>query len=218
MKTKNDEGRIVVPFSDYHYKASTRTFTCYGNVKDFIDHAKDRSVDGCFKKSIETHRRNGTMPKMLWMHNPFELPVGTWLHMEEDSKGLLYEGQFSKSTRGQDIEILAGEKALDQFSIGYREINSKWNSDLNCNDLLELDIKETSWVNFACNEASTLQSIKMKLEGGDLLTQRELQELLRENGLSKRQAERITNHYEPKVDALTDLAKYLTDNNLTINL
>lgn len=220
MKIKNDQGRIVVPFSDFHYKASTRTFSCYGNVKNFIDHVKDRSVDGCFRKSIENHRKNGTMPKMLWMHNPYELPVGTWQHIEEDSKGLFYEGSFSKSSRGQDIQVLAEEKALDQFSIGYSVQQEKWNTQLNCNDLLEVDIKETSWVNFACNEASRLVEIKSKLEDGSLLTKRELQELLRDYGLSKRQSERIVNQYEPdtKSDAVADLAKYLTENNLTIKV
>lgn len=214
MKTKGTQGRIVVPITDFKYDSGKGIFQCYGNVKNYIDHARDRSVDGCFQNSIERHRQNGTMPKMLWMHNPYELPVGVYTHMEEDSKGLYYEGKLSKTTQGNDIRILAEDGALDQFSIGYNVIDEKWNSTYNCNDLIEVDILETSWVNFACNEESRLESIKTELRGGTLPTKRELQGLLREVGLSKRQSDRIIVKYNPDVEPVVDawemLAKEFT--------
>lgn len=192
---------MTVPVMDFKYDAETGVFTCYANVKNIIDHAKDRSVHGCFQKSIDNHKSRGTMPKMLWMHDPRHLPVGKWLEMREDETGLFMRGKLSKASMGQDIEILAKEGALDEFSIGYIEVGSKWNSTLGCNDLTEVDVKEVSWVNFACNEASTLQSIKSHLDEGKTMTKAELREVLQSTGwLSKRQIERITADYNPVVE------------------
>lgn len=205
MKLKH----LVVPVTDFKIDNETGTFTCYANVKNVIDHVKDRAIDGCYQKSIANHKAKGTTPKMLWSHNPFDKPVGKWLEMQEDERGLKMKGKLSATTDGKDIEILAKDGALDSFSIGYKTIEEKWNREKNCNDLIEIDIKEVSWVNFACNEESTLQSIKSHLEDGELPTKRELQNFLRSNGLSKSQAEKITDKYNPdeKEDIFELMAK-----------
>lgn len=188
---------MEVPITDFKYDTSSGEFTCYANTKHNKDHAGDRAMNGCYTKSIESHMKKGTMPKMLWSHNPSLLPVGAYTKMSEDAKGLKMTGKLSATTMGKDIKILADDNALDSFSIGYREIDSKYNHDTGTNDLYELDIKEVSWVNFACNEESLLQEMKSHIEDGELPTKRELQKLLRNNGLSKSQAEKITNAYDP---------------------
>lgn len=152
--------KVTLHVSNFKYDAESGVFTCYGNTKHNIDHAKDRLMDGVYKRSIKEHAEENTMPKMLWMHNPFELPVGKWLEWKEDEHGLFMKGKLSKTTMGSDLEILAKDGAIDSFSIGYYEIEAKWNSKDNCNDVYDILIKEVSWVNFACNEASTLESIK----------------------------------------------------------
>lgn len=180
-------------------------FSCYGNVKGNIDHAQDRTVDGAYVKSIENHKANGTMPKMFWMHNPFETPIGKWTDMREDAKGLYMEGEFADTEKGREVYELMKMGALDSFSIGYSVDKEKWNHEKQCNDLIELDIKEVSVVTFACNEESRLVGIKSKMEDGELPTQRELQDLLREAGLSKRQAEKIASKYLPECDEPQDI-------------
>ena len=174
-----------------------RTFTCYGNVKGNVDHALDRTLDGAYQDSIDDHKVSGTMPKMFWNHQSWELPVGTWPHMEEDSTGLLLEGKMSTTTKGGDIFTLMQEEAIDSFSIGYRVIEEKWNHDNRCNDLIKLDIREISPVNFACNDLSTLQSIQKSLKDGELLSKSDLRQLLQFSavGLSKRQIDNITSRY-----------------------
>lgn len=184
-------------------------FTCYGNVKGNIDHAQDRTLDGAYKKSIERHVKNGTMPKMLWMHNPYETPIGKWVSMEEDSKGLLMEGEFADTEKGREMYTLMKGGHVNSFSIGYRVIEEKWNSQKQCNDLIELDIVEVSAVNFACNEESLLQDIKSKMHDGGVPSKAELRELLKSiPGLSKREIERITANYNPK-DETEELKKML---------
>lgn len=205
MKTK----QLFLGFSDFKaLDDGSMEFTCYGNVKGNIDHARDMTMPGAYTKSIHNHKTNGTMPLMLWGHDSRQPPVGAWIDMKEDDHGLWMKGQFADTPRGHELYKLAKMGAVNAFSIGYIEVNSKWNTAGGYNELHEVDIKETSIVNFACNEASVLTGIKSKLEEGDLPTPRELQALLRDfAGLSKRQAERIANKYEPteEVDFLEGL-------------
>lgn len=189
---------IEVPVTNFKYDDESGTFTCYGNTKHNIDHAGDRPMDGCYSKSISKHLEKGTMPKMLWAHDPFILPVGSYSKMEEDSKGLKMTGKLSETSMGKDIKILAKDNALNSFSIGYVEVKSEYDSKTGINNLIELDIKEISWVNFPCDENAQLEAIKSSIKGGELPTKRELQQLLRGQGLSKSQAEKIANHYDPK--------------------
>ena len=204
---------VTVPMFDFKYDNESGEFTCYGNVKNIIDHAGDRTVHGCFVKSIERHKAAGTMPKQLWMHNPRELPVGPWLDMKEDGTGLFLKGRLSDTTTGRDIRILAKDGALDSFSIGYIVNEERWNRELGCNDLIDVDVKEVSWVNFACNEASQLVEIKTRIAEGQIVTKAELRLLLESVpvGLSKRQIERITADYKPSTDEidLNDLKSVL---------
>lgn len=194
MKNKSFDMAI----SNFKYDSETGVFECYGNTKGNIDHAQDRTLDGAYADSISTHKAAGTMPKMYWNHRrDTSLPVGEWIDMREDSKGLWMKGKLSKSTLGSDIEILAKEGTLDSFSIGYRVDMEKWNALDKCNDLIKLDIIETSWVDAPCNEESRLVGIKSKLDDGELPSKRELQKFLCENGLSKRQSEKVTNKYSP---------------------
>lgn len=199
MTVRNKSFSVGV--TDFKMDKETGVFTCYGNVKGNIDHALDRTLDGAYQESIDKHKANGTMPKMFWMHNKYGMPVGTWIEMKEDNKGLFLKGKLSKTSMGTDIETLAKDGALDSFSIGYRVIEEKWNSDKRCNDLIKLDIVEVSWVTFACNEESRLQEIKTHLDEGKLPTKAELREILDSvSWLSKRQIEKITAAYQPGVD------------------
>lgn len=199
MTVKNKSFSVGV--TDFKMDKDTGVFTCYGNVKGNIDHALDRTLDGAYQESIDKHKTNGTMPKMFWMHNKYGMPVGTWIEMKEDDKGLFLKGKLSKTSMGTDIETLAKDGALDSFSIGYRVIEEKWNTGKHCNDLIKLDIVEVSWVTFACNEESRLQEIKTHLDEGKLPTKAELREILDSvNWLSKRQIEKITAAYQPGVE------------------
>ena len=185
FKTKEDDNGVM-------------SFTAYGNVKNVKDHAWDIAVDGCYQASIDDHKAKGTSPRLLWSHNPYELPVGKISHMEEDEHGLKFEGELAETQMGKDIYALLKSGALDSFSIGYRVIKEEWNDGAKANLLQEIDLKEISFVNFACNEASLLQDVKSHLTDGELPTKRELQNLLRESGLSKSEAEKIANNYEPE--------------------
>lgn len=201
MKT---DRKLFIPVSDIKLNNDdSRTFTCYGNVKGVIDHAQDMVQDGAYSKSIENHKTNGTMPMMFYNHKHQDLPVGPWLDMVEDSKGLRLKGKLSNTTMGNDLYELIKDNAIGSFglfSIGYNVIKEKWNSK-GYNELIEIDIKEVSIVNFACNEHSGLLDIKNRMSNEECVSKADLRTILREcTDLSKRNIERITAHYSPETN------------------
>lgn len=204
------ENKLELAISGFKAADEGMKFSCYGNTKGNIDHAQDRAIDGAYTKSIDEHKSNGTMPKMFWMHNPYETPIGKWVDMREDEKGLLMEGEFANTEKGREVYELMKMGALDSFSIGYSVEEEKWNSENKCNDLVAVNIKEVSVVTFPCNEESRLVDIKAKLEDGELPTKRELEKLLTESGLSKRQARKIAGKYDDqpkKLNIFEEMAK-----------
>lgn len=186
------------------------SFTAYGNVKHVVDLALDKAMDGCYAKSISDHKAKGTAPKLLWSHDRTGLPVGKINHLEEDSKGLLFEGKLSKTTMGSDLYILAQDDAINRFSIGYNVVREKWNNTGGYNELHELKINEISFVNFACNDDSILLGVKSAIDDGKLPTVRQLEKILREGGLSRKQAMTICSKYTPdnKQIDLKQLSRY----------
>ena len=176
------------------------SFTAYGNVKNIVDKALDVAMDGCYTRSINEHKRKGTNPRLFWGHDSRALPVGKISRLEEDTKGLLFEGKLSKTTMGNDLYVLAMDNAVDSLSIGYNVISEKWNSVKGYNELHDIDVKEISFVNFACNEESLLQDIKSAMAIGNIPSVRELEKLLRDGGLSRKQAMTICSHYKPKTN------------------
>lgn len=210
---KNKMQKMQCTITNVKMDAETGEFTCYGNVKGNVDHALDKTMNGAYLDSIKAHKVAGTMPQMFWMHKSHDLPVGVWLDMEEDAKGLKMRGRLSKTALGSDIEILAKDGALNMFSIGYWVEDEKWNNE-GFNELHKIHVTEVSWVTRACNEESVLLDIKSKMADGELPTKRELEKVLREEcGFSKRQANSIANNYNPVVEEedMSEVEKMLQD-------
>lgn len=61
---------------------------------------------------------------MLWQHDPAE-PVGCWLSLAEDARGLRVEGRLNLAVqRGRELDALLREGGLDGLSIGFRTVRS----------------------------------------------------------------------------------------------
>ncbi len=189
---------------DDHAEGDEMTFRAYANVKHVKDHAWDICVDGCYQASVDSHKFNGTMPRLLWSHNARELPVGTITDMGEDEKGLWIEGYLADTTKGIDIYKLLKKKSLDSFSIGYTIIKEEWSQGANANLLIEIHIKEVSFVNFACNEMSLLEDVKSSSLSGRAVSKEKLSAVLLDYGLSDDEAKSIIENYTPKSDANGD--------------
>lgn len=147
------------------FKADDATpgeFSGYASTFGNVDHGKDRCVKGCFEKSIAAHRKAGTMPAMYWMHDR-RLPIGDWLDIEEDAKGLKVRGKLwlgkgiAEAERAYLMFKGTGPKGL---SIGYNAKASLYDSKTGVRDLQELDLGEVSPVGYGMNPKALVTSVK----------------------------------------------------------
>ena len=117
-------------------------------------------VNNAFKKSIARHKSEGTMPKMLWNHNP-DIVIGKWIDMEEDEIGLKVKGQLALNTqKGRETYELLKMGALDSLSIGFTAPKESYGAKDNVTYLEEIDLYEVSVVTFPANKESIVTSIK----------------------------------------------------------
>lgn len=156
----------------------------------------DVVAPGAFLKSLAKHRREGTMPAMLWGHESYNLPIGNWVDMAEDGKGLWVKGELDlEDTEGMRVYRALKRRSVRGLSIGYRTAKQRADGDVNV--LEEVELFEVSVVNFPANRRSNVEVVKsapddlvQKLAAGDRLTEREWERLFKSVGLSNTQAER----------------------------
>lgn len=161
------------------------TFTGYGAVFGNVDLGGDIILPGAFRKSLATHKKEGTMPLMYWMHKADQVP-GVWLDMGEDKNGLVVEGEIIDTTLGVDVKKLLEKKAVRGLSIGYQTVEADWRDD-GVRVLKQLNIHEVSIVSMAMNPLAKVESLKARLsqDGEYVPTERELEDLLRKVGCSR---------------------------------
>lgn len=97
-------------------------FTGYASLFGVPDLGRDVVAAGAFSASLA--KRGPTGVRMLWQHDPAE-PIGRWLAIREDSRGLRVEGSLNLAVqRAREIDALMREGALDGLSIGFRTVRS----------------------------------------------------------------------------------------------
>jgi len=79
---------------------------------------KDVVMPGPFRDSL---RKRGTGEvRLLWQHDPAK-PIGRWLSIAEDGRGLRVRGKLNLAVeRARDIHALIRDGAVDGLSIGFR--------------------------------------------------------------------------------------------------
>ena len=141
---------------------------------------------GAFLDTIAKGGRNGTGVALLWQHDVKQIP-GVWTSLREDSKGLVSEGRLAiNTTLGKDThEILKLAAEVGTFklgqSIGYDAIEYEDDEKKKTRDLKKIELWEISLVTFPAKLGANVLTVK-SIEGAE--TPRELEDLLREAGLS----------------------------------
>lgn len=174
----------------------------YASTFNVIDSYGEMVAPGAFKASIAGLKKSRRGLKMLWQHDSHQ-PIGIWDDLEEDAKGLRVVGRLLKDTVAKAAEAYAliREGALDELSIGYRELESAPHPDQRGVTILKkLDLREVSPVTFgALGQAARIDTVKSdhpdlikKLAAGVRLSEREWERLLKAEpfDLSNSQAER----------------------------
>jgi len=93
-------------------------FEGYASLFGIADLGKDVVMPGAFADSLRKRGASGV--RLLWQHDPSE-PIGRWLAIEEDRRGLAVRGKLNLAVeRAREIHALMREKAVDGLSIGFR--------------------------------------------------------------------------------------------------
>ena len=160
-------------------------FSGYGSTFGNADRVGDIVEKGAFERSLETHKKNGTMPAML-LHHDMTRPIGRWIDMREDEHGLSVEGKLTMGVRDADeAYALLKDGAINSMSIGYKVAREDYDHRTGINHLHEVELHELSLVTIPANAAAIVGAVK-DADGNPNI--RELEAVLREAGLSRREA------------------------------
>ncbi|HTV69319.1 MAG TPA: HK97 family phage prohead protease [Rhizobiaceae bacterium] len=202
MKTKVSE-----PLFDIKKIADDGVFSGYGSIFGNKDSGGDIVVAGAYGKSLAEHRRKGSTVKMFWQHDPHQ-PIGKWLDISEDGKGLFVEGKLNMGVqRAREAHALLKEGDIDGLSIGYRVIEAEPDEKRGALLLKQVHLFEVSVVSMAMNERARVESVKQdimsdiarRFRDGEPITIKEFEDGLREAGFPKSAAVAIASHGIAKV-------------------
>lgn len=191
---KTEFKKIARPFEIKQLDDATGYFEGYASVFGVEDSYRDVVVQGAFTRTLAEHKAKGSMPKMLWQHDP-EHPVGVFTDMMEDSRGLFVKGTLLLDVeKGREGYALLKHKAIDAMSIGYStkryEVVKKSGDEMDgVRRLLDVDLWEVSLVTFPANDRALVTGVKEKHTVEELPTEREFERwLTREAGFSRSEA------------------------------
>lgn len=182
----------------------------YGSVFGVRDNYDDVIAAGAFKGTLTGHTDAGTMPAMLWQHDPSQ-PIGIWTEMREDAKGLFIKGQLALQTRqGAEAYALLKLGALTGLSIGFIAKQWAYDRETDVRTLTEIDLWEVSMVTFPANEKARITGVK---SNSDMATPKDAERILRDAGFSKSEAtayvSRVMRMGEERSDSVDSTAKAL---------
>lgn len=135
-------------------------FSGYASIFNVMDEQGDRVLPGAFVHSLNNWQQAKSFPKMLWQHDPSE-PIGKWLKMEEDHRGLYVEGQIILDLqKGREAYALMKNGVIEGLSIGYHVIESQKGHIPGERFLSKVNLVEVSLVTFAANQAAKINAVK----------------------------------------------------------
>ncbi|WP_353185258.1 HK97 family phage prohead protease [Bosea sp. (in: a-proteobacteria)] len=133
-------------------------FEGYASLFRIPDLGKDVVEPGAFRDSLA--RRGASGVKLLWQHDPAE-PLGRWLSLAEDSRGLFVRGRLSLAVaRAREILALMREGAIDGLSIGFRPERARNEPRTGLRRLERVDLWEVSIVTFPMLPQARISAVK----------------------------------------------------------
>ena len=158
-------------------------FSGYASLFNVTDLARDSVIKGAFEKSLTA--RGVANIRMLFQHDPNQ-PIGQWLDIREDGRGLFVKGKLSLGVgRAREVLALMRSKALDGLSIGFKTVRSKKDAATGVRRILEADLWEVSVVTFPMLPSARIADVKAAV----LPSIREFETWLRRDaGLSRSEA------------------------------
>ena len=133
-------------------------FEGYASLFGMTDLGKDVVMPGAFTDSLK--KRDASAVRLLWQHDP-ATPIGRWLSIEEDRRGLRVRGKLNLAVeRARDIHALMREGAVDGLSIGFRVERARAERPTGLRRLEKLDLWEISVVTFPMLPGARVETVK----------------------------------------------------------
>jgi uncharacterized protein len=133
-------------------------FEGYASLFGVADMSRDVVEPGAFRESLM--RRGAKGVKLLWQHDP-STPIGRWLSLVEDAKGLRVRGRLSLAVaRARELHALMREGAIDGLSIGFRTERARTDAGTGQRRLIRIDLWEVSLVTFPMLPGARVSAVK----------------------------------------------------------
>jgi HK97 family phage prohead protease len=130
----------------------------YASLFGEIDQARDMVMRGAFADTLAL--RGIRRIPMLFQHDPAE-PVGIWLELREDFRGLFARGRLiPEVARGRELISLLREGAIDGLSIGFRASKARIDPKTRIRRLHAVDLWEISIVTFPLLAGARVRAVK----------------------------------------------------------
>ncbi len=130
----------------------------YASLFGEIDQARDMVMRGAFAATLAA--RGVHRIPMLFQHDPSE-PVGVWLELREDHRGLYARGRLiPEVTRARELTSLIEAGAIDGLSIGFRTVKGQIDPRSRIRRLIAVDLWEISIVTFPLLNGARVQAVK----------------------------------------------------------
>ena len=121
-------------------------FEGYASLFGLVDLGRDMVMPGAFRDSLRTRGVSGV--RLLWQHDPAE-PIGRWLSLVEDARGLRVKGRLDLAvSRAREVHALMRSGAIDGLSIGFRAEKARADPRTGVRRVERLDLWEISIVTF----------------------------------------------------------------------
>lgn len=149
---------LPIPSASRMSLAGDGTVEGYASLFGEIDQARDMVMPGAFTQTL-TQRGLRRIP-MLFQHDPSE-PVGVWLELREDLRGLWARGRLIPDVaRGRELLALVEQGAIDGLSIGYRTVRGRIDPATRIRRLYQVDLWEISIVTFPLLDSARVRAVK----------------------------------------------------------
>ncbi len=130
----------------------------YASLFGVPDLGRDVVERGAFRASLA--RRGAAGVRLLWQHDPAQ-PLGRWLAIVEDERGLFVRGRLNLAvSRAREILALLRDGAIDGLSIGFRTDKADADPRTGLRRLKAIDLWEISLVTFPLLPGARVGALK----------------------------------------------------------
>lgn len=155
-------------------------FSGYASVFNGNDSDNDTIEPGAFEETL----KSGRPPAMFINHDSWEIPVGDWVDLKEDDRGLFGDGLIDLNHKDGPTAYSAMKRgALDGLSIGFRipPGGATEKKEGHGRIIHKVELKEISIVTFPADDSARITAVKTEIE--NIETIREAEIFLRDSGI-----------------------------------